>query len=137
MRGDLFINDKDAYTEWGLSLNPDGVSTLMTPAPNKDIVSNKSRLQHGKRVINDNPRKDERNLTLVINIRASSVEEFLSRYESFCNELATGELVISTRYQPGVKYYMNYLSCSQFAEYHMGLGKFTLRLNEPNPSKRT
>lgn len=137
MRGDLFINGKDAYEEWGLSLDPNGVSTLMTPAPNKDIISNKSRLQHGKRVINANPRKDERNLTLVINIRASDQDEFLQRYASFCDELATGELVISTRYQPGVRYYMNYLSCSQFAEYRFGLGKFTLRLNEPDPSKRT
>ena len=51
MIGELFINGKDAYTTWGISMDDTSLSALMTPAPNKDLVENKSRLEHGKRVM--------------------------------------------------------------------------------------
>ena len=57
MIGELFINGKDAYTTWGISMDDTSLSALMTPAPNKDLVENKSRLEHGKRVITDNPKR--------------------------------------------------------------------------------
>lgn len=136
MRGDLFINGKDAYDNWGIIMNDTSLSALMTPAPNKAFIENKSRLEDGKRVVASNPKKDERNLTLQIEIVAPDKDTFFARYDSFCNELDTGILDIKTKYQPNVTYRTIYLSCSQFSEFMQGIGKFVLKLNEPNPKNR-
>lgn len=137
MTGELFINGKDAYTTWGISMDGTSLSALMTPAPNKELIENKSRLEHGKRVVAHNLKKDERSLTLQINLTAPDVDIFFSRYNGFCEELATGVLEIRTKYQPEVVYKTNYQSCSQFSQFMQGIGKFSLKLNEPNPNDRT
>lgn len=136
MIGELFINRKDAYTEWGISMDDTSLSALMTPAPNKNFIENKSRLEHGKRVIASNPKKDERNLTLQLNLTAPDKDAFFARYDSFCNELDRGVLEIRTKYQPSVVYRTEYLSCQQFSQFMQGIGKFVLKLNEPNPMNR-
>lgn len=134
---ELFINGKDAYTTWGISMDETSLSALMAPAPNKDLIENKSRLADGKKVITANPKLDERSLALQIHLTASSVNEFFARYQSFCEELATGVLDIKTKYQPNVVYKTIYQSCSQFSQFMQGIGKFTLKLTEYNPSDRT
>lgn len=136
MRGELYINGKDAYDTWGISLSDSGLSALMTPAPNKEYIENKSRLGHGKSVINNNVRIDERNITLPIHLTASNKNEFFSRYSSFCEELAKGYMEIMTSYQPNVLYRMYYISCNQFSQFMHGIGKFSLKLNEPDPTDR-
>lgn len=134
--GELFINGKDAYNTWGVSMDETSISALMTPAPNKELIENKSRLEHGKRVLISSPKKDERNLTLQINITASNEIQFFTRYSSFCEELDAGVLDIRIKYQPNVVYRTNYISCSQFSQFMFGIGKFVLKLNEPNPKNR-
>ena len=136
MIGELFINDKDAYLEWGVSMDDTSLSALMTPAPNKELIENASRLNHGKSVITDGAKKDERNLTLQLNLTAPDKDTFFERYESFCKELDSGVLEIRTKYQPAILYRTIYLSCSQFSQFMQGIGKFVLRLNEPNPMNR-
>lgn len=136
MVGELYINSKDAYSTWGISLTSNSISALMTPAPNKSFIENKSRLEHGKRVITTNPKVDERNVTLELQLTAKSETEFFNRYESFCEELATGILNIRTKYQPTITYKMIYLSCNQLSQFMRGIGKFTLKLCEPNPKDR-
>lgn len=136
MIGELTINGKDAFTEWGISLDETALSALMMPAPNKPLIENKSRLEHGKSVITDNLRFDERNITLQINLTASNKNQFFTRYNSFCAELAKGVLEIKTKYQPGVVYKTIYQSCSQFSQFMQGIGKFSLKLCEPDPSDR-
>ena len=136
MIGELSINGKDAYATWGISLDDTALSALMTPAPMKELIENKSRLEHGKRVVATNPKIDERTLTLQINITASDKGQFFERYNSFCQELVTGVLNIKTKYQPNVMYRTIYLSCQQFSQFMQGIGKFVLKLNEPNPNNR-
>lgn len=138
MKGELFINGKDAYTEWGISMDTSSLSALMTPAGNKDLPENKSRLEHGKRVVDDASiiKVDERQLTLTINLTARTEEEFFTRYSSFCNELATGKLDINTKYQPDVMYRTIYKSCNPFSQFMRGIAHFSLRLEEPNPKDR-
>lgn len=137
MKGELFINGKDAYTTWGISMDNTSLSALMAPAPNKELLENKSRLEHGKRVITDNIKVDERDLTLQINLTAKTEEEFFTRYLNFCDELAKGVLEIRTKYQPTILYKTVYVSCSQFSQFMRGIGKFVLKLNEPNPKDRS
>jgi hypothetical protein len=50
MEGEFYINDKDAYTTWGISMDTSSLSALMTPPPMKEFIENKSRLENGKRV---------------------------------------------------------------------------------------
>lgn len=137
MKEELYINGKDAYITWGMSMDDTALSELMTPPSNKAFVENESRRQHGKRVLIADPRLSERNVTLQINLTASNEKQFLERYSSFCKELATGALKIETKYQPGVVYKTIYQSCSQFSQFMRGIGKFVLKLSEPNPNDRT
>lgn len=137
MKGELYINGKDAYLTWGISMDDTSLSELMTPPANKAFIENESRLQHGKRVVTVNPKLDQRNLTLQINLTATTETQFFARYSGFCRELATGLLHIKTKYQPGVVYKTMYLSCSQFSQFMRGIGKFSLKLCEPNPADRT
>nr|DAX65786.1 MAG TPA: tail protein [Caudoviricetes sp.] len=109
----------------------------MTPSSNKTFIENESRLEHGKRIVPSNPRIDSRNLTLQINLTASDEKQFFERYNAFCEELAAGVLEIETKYQPDVAYKTIYQSCSQFSQFMRGIGKFTLKLIEPNPNDRT
>lgn len=136
MTGELYINGKDAYITWGISMDNTSLSALMTPSPNKEFIENKSRLEHGKHVISSNPKQDERNITLQINLTAPTTDLFLARYNLFCKELATGVLDIKTKYQPLVVYKTIYQSCSQFSQFMQGIGKFTIKLTEPNPNDR-
>lgn len=137
MIGELFINGKDAYRTWGISMDNTALSELMTPPASKAVIENESRLQHGKRVVVSDVKMDQRNLTLPINLTAATEEQFFARYNDFCKELATGVLNIRTKYQPDVVYKTIYLSCGQFSQFMRGIGKFSLKLNEPNPGDRT
>ena len=92
--GQLYINGKDAYLTWGIFLDETALSTLMTPAPNKEFISNKYRSKDGKSVIKHNPRLDEREITLAFNMTAKDSDTFMANYARFCEEvLAKGELV--------------------------------------------
>lgn len=137
LKGQLYINGKDAYLTWGIFLDETALSALMTPAPNKEFISNKYRSKNGKSVIKHNPRLDEREITLPFNMTAKDSDTFLTNYARFCEEvLARGELVISTRFQPNVWYRCIYLSCTQFSQCIREMAKFSLKLNEPDPSDR-
>lgn len=137
MKEELYINGKDAYTTWGISMDDTALSELMTPSANKALIENESRMEHGKRVVVAKPKIDSRNLTLQINLTAPNEGLFFERYNSFCQELATGVLEIETKYQPDVVYKTIYQSCSQFSQFMRGIGKFVLKLYEPNPNDRT
>ena len=137
LNGQLYINGKDAYLTWGIILDETALSTLMTPAPNKEFISNKYRSKDGKSVIKHNPRLDEREITLPFNMTAKDSDTFMTNYARFCEEvLAKGELVIHTRFQPNVWYRCIYLSCTQFSQFIPEMAKFSLKLNEPDPSDR-
>ena len=133
---ELKINGNDAYITWGISFDQTALSALMTPSPNKAYIENKSRLEDGKRVIVHNPKVDERSVTLTFNLTAKDEGQFFERYNSFCEELAKGELHITTKYQEGVVYKMVYESCTQFSQLIREIAKFSLKLTEPNPTDR-
>ncbi len=135
--GELYINDQDAYTTWGVSFEDGALSALMTPPSMKDVIVNESRLEHGKRRMNLIPRMQERELTLPFHLVASNKTQYLQRYAAFVNEITGNEYVdIRTSYQVGVTYRCIYVSCSQFSQFIDGLAKFTLKVIEPNPYER-
>lgn len=134
--GELKINGKDAATTWGAFMSDGSLSALMTPAPMKDYIENSSRATHGKDVLTSSAKVDARDLSLTIYIKASNREQFFARYLAFVTELQTGPFVIETMYQPGVLYRCIYRNCTQFGHYDGQLGKYTLKLTEPNPMNR-
>lgn len=141
-KGQLYINGVDAFVRWGVSLNQDGLSALMTPAPCKEYISNSSRLEHGVRYVDaDKPQTvkiDERQINITINLIASTEEQFFARYAAFCTEvLETGVLEIRTSFQPTTLYRCKYNSCTQFSQFMRGIAQFSLRLTEPNPKNRS
>lgn len=137
IKGQLYINGVDAYTTYGVFMDDTALSTLMTPAPNKEFISNKYRAKDGKTVIRHNPRLDEREITVGFHMTAKTEETFLTNYAKFCEDvLAKGELLIHTSFQPTVWYRCIYLSCTQFSQYRRELASFSLKLNEPDPSDR-
>lgn len=137
LEGQLNINGYDAYQTWGIFMNDTALSALMTPAPCKEFISNKYRTKDGKHVLKHNPRLDERDITIGFNMVAKDEETFLANYAKFCEDvLSTGELVIRTKFQPDIWYRCIYISCTQFSQFIREMAKFSLKLNESDPSNR-
>ena len=136
LTGQLKINGKDAYTTWGISMDDTSLSALMTPPPVKAYIENNDRTEHGKRIMTTSVLVDSRDLTLQINLTAENERQFFERYVLFCDELSKGILDIETSFQQGVVSHCLYQSCSQFSQFMRGIGKFVLKLTEPNPNKR-
>lgn len=129
----------DIYETYGISFTEKALSALMTPAPNKDAIENRSRLQNGKRVTRKAKyaMKDERNVDMEMHLYAPDSTAFWRRYDKFCDDwLDKGFFDIKNSHVPNKVFRMTYLSCNQFSEYMEQLAKFTLRLNEPDPSNR-
>ena len=147
MTGDVRINGYDAYTEWRVNFEDGAISALMTPASLKEFVEGKSRLQHGKRVVVNSPKMEEREVTLPFHIVASSKEEFFYYYRKFCREvLMAGEFTLTSRWEPSVTYngvsvpqpvyHLIYQSCTQFRQFDGKMAVFSLKVTEPNPDNR-
>lgn len=137
-RGQLFINDTDVFTSFGVSLDNQALSALMTPPSVKDYPYNKSRLNHGSRPVLTLPvRFDERTLTLTGHITAPDEASFFKRYNDFISFLTSSPLLeIRTTFQPDTIYRCSYLSCAQFTQFMRSIAKFSLKLKEWNPANR-
>ena len=137
MIGELFINGKDAFLSWGIYLTDDAISAILTPPPTKKPITNSSRREHGVKVVRSNPKVDSREITVQINLSASSREDFFQKYLSFCEELKKEFLDFKLIYQPTTIYRFSYKNCQQFSQYRLGAAKFILRLEEFNPEDRS
>ena len=63
--GEVFINDLDAFGNWGISFTDKSLSTLMEPEPLKNARENKSTTMDGKQTRKETqPKVDERDITL-------------------------------------------------------------------------
>lgn len=137
MTGELFINGKDAYTEYGMSLEDGAISALLTPPSLKEFVENESRIENGKKIIVGYPVYDARDVSLSFHIVAPTKEAFFAKYQALCAVLQKGIVKIKTKYQADTVYKFVYNSCTQFSQYSFGIAKFTLKLTEANPADRT
>ncbi len=134
MKGELYINDKDAYVYYGAFLENGGEAILLTPPSNKDYASNDARSQHGKQVFVSNARVKDRNFVLVFCISAGSKADFLTKYRALVDELSGG-LVLLKVSSLGVVFKLIALSYQEFSFYER-LGKLSVKFSEPNPKER-
>lgn len=140
-KGTLKINGKDAYTEWGVFLLDGSKSTLMMPAATKSLITNESRLQHGKRVVrtdkagNSLVRVAARDVTLQFGLTANDSDTLVSRFNAFMSELEQGLVRLETTSLPTMVFRLDFVSCTSFAQYDT-LAKYAIKFNEPNPKDR-
>lgn len=135
--GELIINGYDAYDRWGMSMDNTSLSQLMAPAPMKDMIVNRSRLENGTRRVRTGRKYDERTIKLGLHIHADTDAGFRTLFNKFKTEvLDTGQLDIQVSYVPQTVYRCDYLSCSTFGVYGRQLANFVLTLVESNPENR-
>jgi len=134
-KGNVWV---DAYTEYGLSFEDEGLSRIMTPAPHKEPVQNKNMAMHGTSIEGGVNYKDVRTLSIPMHITAPTRTAFLQLYWKFCTEiLDPGWIHIKHSALDDVVFHFRYVDCQPFSEYNREMAKFTLSLEEPNPNHRT
>ena len=132
----LIINGKDARKTWGVVTTQNTLSALLAPAPLKERPSFSSRLEHGSRIDNSDPKVAQRDLNLEIQMTAQSPEQFYGRHAAFSEELEKGEFILSTTDRPDVVYHLLYDSCPQYTQFCRGIATLALKCTEPNPKDR-
>lgn len=133
------INTQDAYTTWGVRMGEGFLDVLGASSPMKEFIENKSRLEHGKRVIINDPKIDEREITLSFTIEGNSQSDYQAKKKAFFEELYKGVVDIQVPANSNEIYHLIYLGKS--VAYAQSLdhtfGKISAKFNEPNPANRT
>ena len=136
---DLLINTQDAYTTGGVRMGEGFLDVLGASSPMKEFIENKSRLEHGKRVIINDPKIDEREITLSFTIEGNSQSDYQAKKKAFFEELYKGVVDIQVPANSNEIYHLIYLGKS--VAYAQSLdhtfGKISAKFNEPNPANRT
>ncbi len=92
---ELLINGENAYTTWGVRMGDGFLDVLGASAPMKEFIENKCRMEHGKRVIINNPKVDEREITRSsLSREILTAPDYQAKNESFFNELDKGMVEI-------------------------------------------
>ncbi|WP_130892503.1 hypothetical protein [Paraprevotella xylaniphila] len=138
MKGELLINEKDAWTTWGVCMGEGFLDSIDTPAPMKDYIENESRLEHGKRIITENAKVDSRNFTLEFTIMGSTESDYRAKKKAFESELYKGTITVQIPKLNSEVYRLVYLgkSISYGLSLNRCFGKFSAKFEEPNPANR-
>ena len=136
---DLLINTEDAYTTWGVRMGEGFLDVLGASSPMKEFIENKSRLEHGKRVIINDPKIDEREITLSFTIEGNSQSDYQAKKKAFFEELYKGVVDIQVPANSNEIYHLIYLgkSVAYAQSLDQTFGKISAKFNEPNPANRT
>ncbi len=139
MKGDLIINRKDAFTTWGIRMGEGFLDALGSSVPMKEFIENKSRLEHGKRVIIINPKVDERELTLSFTIEGVTASDYQEKKKAFFEELYKGVIDIQVPLVSSEIYHLIYLgkNITYAQSLDRTFGKCSMKFCEPNPDNRT
>lgn len=138
MANELIINNKDAYSTWGVRMGDGFLDTIGAPSPMKEYIENKSRLEHGKRVIVSNPKQDEREITLTFTIKGYSKSDYQIKKKAFFDELYNGKVDIQVPENGSEVYHLIYLgkSITYAQSLDRTFGKVSMKFSEPNPANR-
>lgn len=139
MKGDLIVNRKDAFTTWGIRIGEGFLDALGSSVPMKEFIVNKSRLEHGKRVITTTPKVDERELTLSFTIEGVTASDYQEKKKAFFEELYKGVIDIQVPLVSSEIYHLIYLgkNITYAQSLDRTFGKVSAKFSEPNPDNRT
>lgn len=140
----VYINSNTQTTEqkWGIFFGDTSITALMTPAPKKEYLKNKSPLSHGAQSLTGFiPKTDERTVQLTFYLKAPTLAKFMMRYLAFVKELEKGHVALTIHVWENTTFFketfhLEYVSCAPYSEYNGRLGKFVIKFNEPNPKNR-
>lgn len=138
MTGDLFINNKDAWTTWGIRMGDGFLDAIDGFNEIKEYIENESRLEHGKRVITENVKIASRQITLQFTIESNSESDYRSKKKAFQTELEKGAINIKVPALGSEVYKLIYLgkSISYGLSHDRCFGKVSSKFEEPNPTDR-
>lgn len=138
-KGQLYINDVDVYEQYGVSMDNNALSALMTPVARKAWVKNETRTEAGTQyLLSEVPKAKERELTIGLHMFASNEEQFMERYLAFVTILSQSALLkIRTSFQSDVVYRCVYDSCTQFTQFRREYAYINLKVIEINPENRS
>lgn len=133
----LQINGRTAWTEWGVMMGKDFLSSLNTPAPMKDYIVNSSCLENGKRYMGT-PKVDERSLTLTFNIHGDTAALFRQHRDDFLAMLQAGDVIIHVPDDGENYYHLKYTgkSISYAQNKNMTFCVLKVGFIEPDPTDR-
>lgn len=138
MTEELIINDKDAWSSWGVRMGDGFLDAIDGFNQMKDYIENESRLEHGKRVITDNAKVASREITLQFTIEGNSESDYRTKKKAFQIELEKSDVNIKIPALGNEVYKLVYLGKS--TSYGMSLdrcfGKISSKFCEPNPTNR-
>ena len=138
MSGDLLINGKDAFDEWGVNMGDSFLNTLLTPPPVKEYCENKSRLEDGKKVRLGNKKDDERDISLTFTIQGENQSDYISKYKAFMKEMSSGLVSINVPILGGDVYHVYYKNATSYAmSLERTFSNIVMKVCEPNPSNRS
>lgn len=134
----LIINGFDAFRQWGIRMGDGFLDAIFAPEPMKEFIENKSRLQNGKQVLYDNPKVDERDVTLVFTLEGNSPNDYLAKYSAFKAEIQKGKVEIKVPVLGDQVYRFTYLRSVSFGlNISRTFSKISIKFNEPDPTNRT
>lgn len=138
MTGDLIINGKDAWTEWGVNMGEGFIDAIDAFAPMKDYIENDSRLEHGKRVLISNPRVASRELTLHFTIKGNNEADYRAKRRAFEAELQKVKIDVKVPVLGEEVYHLIYLgkSVSYALSRSRVFSTMSSKFEEPNPTNR-
>lgn len=135
MKGDLFINGKDAFDTWGVNMGDNFLNVLLTPPPVKEYCENKSRIENGKSVILDNNKDDERDISLTFTIQGEGQKDYIAKYKAFMMEMSSGLVDINVPELGSEVYRVYYKNATSYAmSIDRTFSKIAMKVCEPNPS---
>ena len=136
---DLLMNGRDAFQVWGVRMGDNFLDSLGASVPMKEFIENKSRLEHGKRIITTNPKLDEREITLAFTIEGNSQSDYQTKKKAFFEELYKGVIDIQIPANNSDIYHLIYLgkSVTYAQSLDRTIGKVSAKFCEPNPASRT
>lgn len=138
MTGQLFINDKDAFTTWGVRMGGGFLDALDGFLPMKDYIEDDSRLEHGKRVITTNAKVASRDITLEFTITGGSETDYRTKKKAFQAELQAGAFTLKVPALGSEVYHLVYTgkSISYGLSLSRSFGRISAKFTEPNPMNR-
>lgn len=146
MTAQLYINDKDAYTNWKAVMDDGCFEELLKPAAPKPFVENEFRSIAGKQVLPKNPQPQAREIKLNISLKCDNLSTYLTNYKAFFAELAAG-LTVDEVPTGKVKFYVPALAITfkliytnsdiRMSNINKGFVSFQIYFTEPDPTDRT
>lgn len=128
----------DAYLRYGLSLENGARSKLLTPMPMKTPTNASEPTIDGVAFSAETIGKsDKHEFSFDIHIVASSENDFITKYDLFCQEILRGQYFqLKLGKRVGEVRHLLYDGCEPFQEFKLEMAKFTLSVNEPHPEIR-